>query len=78
MVSKTTRRAHNRLNKTLCGRIMDDVTGKEFVAMDKKPHPKGLSGKTMGDYALWLMSKGYVGGLVNLLRSQGITIHQAL
>lgn len=78
MVSKTTRRAHNRMNKNLCGRIMDDVTAREFVVMDKQPHPKGLQGKSMADYALWLMSKGYVGGLVNLLRSQGITIQQAL
>ena len=53
---------------------MDDVTGAEFMSMEQQPHPKGLKGKTMADYALWLMSKGYVGGLVNLLRSQDITI----
>lgn len=71
MVSKSTRNAHNKLNRKHCFRAIDDLTLEESSKLERSSHPK-IPGKTEYDYALWCASKAYVGALVNLFKKHGI------
>lgn len=71
MVSKTTRNAHNRLNRKFCFNSIDSLSDEDFLKLEKSPHPK-IPGKSEFDYALWCASKAYIGALVNLYKKHGI------
>ena len=75
MVSKTTRARQRKLDKQLCRYAIDDLSKEELRTLINAPHPK-LAGSDLSalDYAIWLESKGYMGGLYNLFKQLNLTL----
>ena len=75
MVSKTTRYRQRKLNKELCRYAVDDLSKEELRCLITSPHPKlPHSDLSALDYAMWLESKGYMGGLYNLFKKLNLTL----
>ena len=73
MVSKTTRNAHNRLNRSWCKHALDNLSDEDLLKLENSPHPK-IPGETEFDYALWCKSKAYIGALINLFKKHNIEV----
>ena len=75
MVSKTTRYRQRKLDKELCGYALDDLNKEDLRSLINAPHPKlPDSDLSALDYAIWLSSKGYMGGLYNLFKQLNCTL----